>query len=58
MKVEEANKRVTGNWYVRNDEIFIEIKQFPKARPYTLPLVTFKYISENKIEWPQNGQMN
>jgi len=43
------NKKVTGNWYIRNGIMYIEIKRAGRATTNALPLVIFKYISEYKI---------
>jgi len=44
------NKKVTGNWYIRNNIMYVEIKRAGRATYGSLPLITFKYYSEkNKI---------
>jgi hypothetical protein len=57
MKIKTLNELVTGNWYIRNDRLYIEYKRFsPNA--FGVNLVSFKYISEEKVTWPVNGPTN
>ena len=49
MKVEKLNKLVTGNWYVRNDLLYIEYRRYSEGA-FGMPFTTFKYISEEKID--------
>jgi hypothetical protein len=57
MKIKTLNELVTGNWYIRNDRLYIEYKRFsPNA--FGMNLVSFKYISEEKVTWPVNGPTN
>ena len=49
MKLENLNKIVTGNWYIRNNLLYIEIKRKGREVQYSIPIVNFKYISEERI---------
>lgn len=62
-KLEDLNFKVTGNWYLRDNILYVEIK---KSMPgsWGMSFTSFKYLSENRIfnmigdsEW-QIGQMN
>lgn len=51
MEIEKVNKKVTGNWYIRNGVMYIEVKRKTRDSKYSIPLATFKYISEDRIDY-------
>ena len=46
--IKDINKKVTGNWFIRNNLMYIEIRKVSRAA-YGIPFTSYKYISENKI---------
>lgn len=48
MKIENLNKLVTGNWYIRKGILYIEVKRFSEGA-FGMKMVSFKYISEERI---------
>lgn len=49
MTIKELNKIVTGNYYIRNGVMYIEVKRSSRGTQYAIPMVTYKYISEERI---------
>jgi len=50
MEIEKVNEKVTGNWYIRDGIMYIEVKRKTKDNAHSIPLATFKYISEERID--------
>jgi len=42
----KLNRKITGNWYIRDNIMYVEMKRAGKATTNALPLVMFKYYSE------------
>jgi hypothetical protein len=56
MKLENFERLATGNWYVRNNTLYLEIRVKGPTTKYNVPLATYKYISEERI--CLNGHQN